>query len=98
MIMFSFAGEVPVPDAHGICQPLELAVAIAFTNVTVLRVIVQQQLDDVSPGLAEFLCVGMYLHAVEEGISTGSDIVFHSFDFDDANPARAFDGKLRMIA
>jgi hypothetical protein len=98
MIMFSFAGEVPVPNAHCVCQPLELAVAVAFANVTVLRVIIQQQFDDVSPGLAEFLGICMYLHAVEEGIRTGGDIVFHSFDFDDTNPARAFDGKLRMVA
>jgi len=96
--MFTFACEMSVADTHRVCQPLKLAVAVSLADVAVLGVVIQKQLDNVTPGLAKVLCIGMYFHAVEERISTGGDVVFHSFDFDYADPARAFYGKLGVVA
>ena len=49
----ALALEEPLAHAHRVGQVLQLAVAVALAGLAVLRVVVQQQLDDVAPGLAE---------------------------------------------
>ena len=89
--------KVPVPEPHRVGNALKLAVAVALADVAVLRVVVQDELHDVAPGAPELLSVCSYLYTVVDWEGTGSHIVLHPLHLDDADSARALDGKLRMV-
>ena len=67
-VVLPLAREVALADAHGVGQPLQFAVAVALAGVAVLGMVVEDQLDDVAPGLADLLGVGVDLHPVGDGI------------------------------
>ena len=94
LVVLTLAGEVAMTNAHGVGQTLEFAVAVALTGVTILRMVVEQQFDDVTPGLAQVLRVGMDLHAVGHGTGAGGHEVAGPFHLDDADATGPFDGQL----
>jgi hypothetical protein len=96
--VLALAREVPMADAHRVDEPLELAVAVALAGVAVFRMVVDEQLDDVPPGLPDLLGVRVDLHAVGRRVTAGGHEVLHPFDLHDAHPARSFDGQFRMVA
>jgi len=98
LVVLALAREVPVANAHGVDEALELAVAVALAGVAVFRVVVDEQLDDIPPGLSDLLGVRVDLHAVGHRVAAGGHEVLHPFDLHDAHAARAFDGELRMVA
>ena len=61
--LLALALEEPLAHAHRVGQVLQLAVAVALAGLAVLGVVVEQQFDDVAPGLADLGRVGLHLHA-----------------------------------
>jgi len=97
-IAFSFAFKVSGTNSDGGRQPLKFAVAVAFTHMAVLGMIIENEFNNIAAGFPQGLCVRAYLHAVTDRKGTGGHIIPHAFHFDDAHAAGAFDGQFGMIA
>jgi hypothetical protein len=85
------------PDAHGIGQILQFAVAVAFTDLAFARMVVEDQFDQISARLADFRRIGADAHALTDRSGAGRHKVAASVYLDDTDAARAFDGQVRMI-
>ena len=95
---FPPALEVPRADAHRVGQVLQLAVAVALAGLAIHGVIVQQQLDDVAAGLADFGRVGLHLHPFPDLDAARGHVVAHVLDVHDADAAGAGQAQVGMVA
>ena len=77
---------------------LELAVLVLLAEEAVLRVVGEQELDDRFARLAHLRRVGVYDHAVGDGIYAGRAEAASADYLDHAYAARALFGELRMVA
>ena len=86
--------------AHAeVCRGLlELAVLVLLAEEAVLRVVGEQELDDRFARLAHLGRVGVYDHAVGDGIYAGRAEAASTDYLDHAYAARALFGELRMVA
>ena len=90
--------EMPRPHAHRIGQVLQLAVAVALAGLAIHVVIVQEQFDDVAPGLADGGRVGLHLHPFPDLRTARGHVKAHALHVDDAHAARAGQAQVGMVA
>ena len=96
--LLAAALEVPRPHAQRIGQVLQFAVAVAVAGLAVLGVVVQQQFDDVTAGLADVGRVGLDLHALPHQLAAGGHVEAHLLDLDHAHAAGALQAQVGVVA
>jgi len=97
-VALALAFKMTGSNAHRGCQPLQFAVAVAFTDMAVLRMIVKNQLNNIAAGSAQSLRVGMNSHPIADWKGTGCNIVACAFHFHNADSAGSLNRQLRVIA
>ena len=96
-VMFLLPLEVPHPDPHGIGQPLQFAITVAFAGMAIHRMIVQYQLHDIAARAADLFGIGVDFHPLPYRVRAGGDVIAHPRHLDDTHATGAFDGELGMI-
>ncbi len=82
---------------HRVRQALEFANAVALAGVAIHGMVVEYELNDIAARGAYLLGVGVHLHPVGDRIRAGRDVITHSLDLHDADPARPLDRELRVV-
>ena len=94
---FSFSGEEAAADSHRIRQVLQFAVAVAFARLAVLRMVIEQEFDDIAAGTADFRRIRPDDHSVGDLYAARRHVKRNALHLDDADSAGAGKAQLGVV-
>jgi len=94
----ALAVEDALADAQAVGLLLQFAVAIALAGLAIPWVVIEQQFDDVTAGLADLGAVGLDFHAFPHFLRTGGEEMVEALDLGHADPAGTLDAEVGVVA